>query len=52
MSDLKYFPIVWDFCCKTNNDKLKKNQEGALRIPYQSYNSNYDDLIEMHGWYK
>ena len=24
MSDLKYFPIVWDFCCKTNNDKLKK----------------------------
>ena len=49
LSNFNYCPLVWHFCGKTNNDKLEKIQERALRILYQDHNSSYDDLLEVAG---
>ena len=45
MSNFNYCPLVWHFCGKTNNDKLEKLQECALRILYDDYESCYEELL-------
>ena len=49
MSNFNYCPLVWHFCGKTNNQKLEKIQERALRILYDDYTSTYDELIDKAG---
>ena len=49
MSNFNHCPLVWHFCGKTNNQKLEKIQERALRILYDDYISTYDTLLEKAG---
>ena len=49
MSNFNYCPLVWHFCGKTNNQKLEKIQERALRILYFDYTSTYDELLDKAG---
>ena len=49
MSNFNYCPLVWHFCGKTNNQKLEKIQERALRILYDDHTSTYDELLEKAG---
>ena len=49
MSNFTYCPLVWHFCGKTNNAKIEKIQERALRIIYNDYISDYDTLREQMG---
>ena len=49
LSNFNYCPLVWHFCGKTNNDKLEKIPERALRILYQDHNSSNDDLLKTAG---
>ena len=46
MSNFTYCPLVWHFCGKTNNSKIEKIQERALRIVYNDYESDYQALID------
>ena len=49
MSNFNYCSLVWHFCGKTNNQKLEKIQERALRILYDDHTSTYDELLEKAG---
>ena len=49
MSNFTYCPLVWHFCGKTNNSKLEKIQERALRIVYNDYKSDYEELMTSFG---
>ena len=44
-SNLNYCAMVWHFCGKTNNNKIEKIQERALRISHRNYESSYEDLL-------
>ena len=44
-SNFKYCPLVWHFCGVTNNQKLEKLQERALRIIHKEYSSTYEELL-------
>ena len=46
-SNFNYCPLVWHFCGKTNNNKLEKIQERALRIINKDYNSTYENLLDI-----
>ena len=37
--------MVWHLYGKTNNNKIEKIQERALRIIYRDYESSYEDLL-------
>ena len=43
---------MWHFCGKTNNQKLEKIQERALRILYNDYTSTYNELLDKAAWYQ
>ena len=45
MSNFNYCPLVWHFCGETNNKKIEKIQERALRFIYNEYTSSYEDLL-------
>ena len=46
MSNFNYCPIVWHFCgLRPIPEKMKKNQERALRFIYEDYSSSYEDLL-------
>ena len=47
MSNFNYCPNVWHFCGKGNNSKLEKIQSRALRIIFNDYDSDYDELISQ-----
>ena len=49
MSNFTYCPLVWHFCGKTNNAKIEKIQERALRIVYNDYTSDYNELMDKFG---
>ena len=42
---LKYCPIVWHFCSKSNSEKLEKLQFRALRIVFNDYEASYENLL-------
>ena len=46
-SNFNYCPLVWHFCGKTNNNKLEKIQERALRIINKDYDSSYKYLLKI-----
>ena len=45
-SNFEYCPLAWHFCGVTNNKKIEKIHERALRILYNDTSSSYDDLID------
>ena len=49
MSNFNYCPLVWHFCGKSNNQKLEKIQERALRILYNDFSSTYPQLLKTAG---
>ena len=49
MSNFIYCPIVWHFCGKQNNGKIEKIQERALRILYDDYESECNELLDKTG---
>ena len=49
MSNLNYCSTVWHFCNSGDSMKLEKIQKRALRIIYNDYESNYNDLLEKVG---
>ena len=46
VSNLEYCKVVWNFCSKTDANKLEKLQERALRIVLSDYSSSYNTLLE------
>ena len=46
-SDFSYFPLVWHFCDKVNNEKIEKIQERSLRILQNDYTSSYHDMLRI-----
>ena len=46
---VSYCPLVWHFCGKSNNAKLKKIQERSLRILCNHYTSFYEALLRNTG---
>ena len=48
-SNFTYCNLVWHFCGKTNNNKLEKIQERALRIVYDDYVPPYSVLLKKSG---
>ena len=44
---LTYCHLVWNFCRESDNRKLERIQERALRAVYCDKSSNYSDLLEM-----
>ena len=49
LSNFTYCSLVWHFCGATNNSKIEKIQERALKIVYSDYNSEYNELIAKFG---
>ena len=49
MSNFTYCSLVWHFCGITNNSKIEKIQERALRIVYNDYDSDILDLMNKFG---
>ena len=49
LSNFTYCSIVWHFCGSTNNSKIEKIQERALKLVYNDYDSDYRDLIAKFG---
>ena len=49
MSNFTYCALVWHFCGATNNSKIEKIQERALKIVYNDYKSDYRVLIAKFG---
>ena len=46
-SNFNYCAMVWHFCGKTNNNKIERIQEWALRMIYRDYESSYEDLLSV-----
>ena len=49
LSNFIYCPIVWHFCGKQHNGKIEKIQERALRILYDDYESECNELLDKTG---
>ena len=49
MSNFTYCPLVWHFCGKTNNAKVEKIHERALKIVCNDYISDYESLMKKIG---
>ena len=40
-AQFKYFPLIWIFCTRSANNKMKKLHKRALRIVYDDYKSKF-----------
>ena len=47
LPQLTYCHIVWNFCCSSDNRKLKRIQERALRAIYNRKSGTYDELLKL-----
>ena len=45
VSQFSYYPIVWLFHDRSDNMKIKKIHERALRIAYKDRSSNFEELL-------
>ena len=43
-AQFKYYPLIWVFCTRSANNKMKKLHKRALRIVYDDYNSKFGEL--------
>ena len=48
-SNFTYCSLVWHFCGVSNNSKIEKIQARALKIVYDDYDSDVEDLIIRFG---
>ena len=46
MSHLTYYHLMWNFCTASDSRKLKRLQEIALRLVYNTTTDSYDTLLE------
>ena len=46
ISQFNYCPIIWMHCQRKSNNLINKIHERALRIAYNDYVSNFDQLLE------
>ena len=45
LSQFSYCPIIWMFCNRKSNNIINKIHERALRIAYNDYTSNFENLL-------
>ena len=45
LSTFCYCPLIWMNCSRSNNTKINKIQEGALRLVCNEYTSEYQQLL-------
>ena len=45
LSQFSYCPIIWMFCNRKSNNIIDKIHERALRIAYNDYTSNFENLL-------
>ena len=48
-AQFKYCLLIWMFCTISTNSKINKLYERALRIPYDIYNSKFEELLSKDG---
>ena len=41
-----YYPIIWIYCQRKSNNLINRIHERALRIAYNDYESNFNQLLE------
>ena len=46
ISQFNYCPIIWMHCQRKSNNLINRIRERALRIAYNDYVSNFDQLLE------
>ena len=44
-SQFSYCPIIWMYCQRKSNNLINKIHERALRIAYDDYNSDFENLL-------
>ena len=47
-SQFSYCPLVWMFCSRTINRKINHLHERVLRLVYNDYQLNFDELLRKH----
>ena len=45
LSQFSYCPIIWMYCHRKSNNLINKIHERALRIAYNDYTSDFDNLL-------
>ena len=45
-SQFNYCPLIWMFCSRTLNHRINRLHERALRIAYDDYSSDFEELLE------
>ena len=45
-SQFNYCPLIWMFCSRTLNHRINRLHERALRIAYDEYSSDFEELLE------
>ena len=46
-SHFSYCPLLWMFCSRTSISKTNKLHELALRLIFNNYNDNFNDLLSL-----
>ena len=46
LSAFGYCPVIWMFCGKSFNEGINRVQRIALRVTYNDYTSNHNDLLD------
>ena len=46
ISQFNYCPIIWMYCQRKSNNLINRIHERALRIAYNDYESNFNQLLE------
>ena len=49
ISQFNYCPIVWMYCQRKSNNLINKIHERALRIAYNDYESNFNQLLDKNN---
>ena len=47
ISNFNYCAIVWHFCSKSSTIKMEKIQKAALRVVFNDYDADYNQLLSM-----
>ena len=47
ISQFNYCPLIWMFHSSQLNDRIKKIQEGALRLVYEDNKLTFHDLLKL-----
>ena len=50
ISNFNYCAIVWHFCSKSSTIKMETIQKTALRVVFNYYDADYNQLLSMSEW--